>query len=126
MRSTSRSKGFTYVEMLVTLAVLAALASAGVPRIRGMKERSYAATMKATLQQVRLAEESYFVDHGVYTTNAQDLELRQSARVIVSITSSNPVAGWRAVAVHATSPQTCSTGIGSDAQLNERAGIVCQ
>jgi prepilin-type N-terminal cleavage/methylation domain-containing protein len=124
MRRFKRS-GFTFIELLIVMVVMGVLAGIGIPRIRNMKERSYQATLRSDLGTLRTAEEAYYAENLRYTTDLTLLDFRMSSNVQITIESTDPLKGWRAVARHTWLQTPCSTAIGSDAAGAESGAIVC-
>lgn len=125
MRRSSARLGFTFIELLVVMAVLGILAAVGVPRIRNMKERAYQATLRSDLGAMRTAQEAYFAEHKEYATIAALLEFRASTNVTVSIVSEDPTRGWKAAAKHKWLDLPCMTAAGAEAVEVETGAIVC-
>ena len=117
--------GFTLVELLTVMVFMGVLAGIGVPRIRNMKERSYQATLRTDLGTLRTAQEAYYAENLTYTTDLSQLDFRLSSNVSVTIVSSDPLKGWRALARHAWLATPCSTAVGADAVGVEAGAIVC-
>lgn len=119
--------GFTFVELLTAMAVLAVLAAIAVPQYRGIKQRGYMATLKTQLGELRIAEESWFAEEQLYSMNIADLDWKPSTNVAIAIESSNPAAGWRAEATHAELPGiACRTYVGAEVVGQVPSGeIVC-
>ena len=118
-------RGFTFTELLIVLAVMGLLAGMGLPRIRKMKERSYQATLRNDLGNLRTAQEAYFAENHRYAVDTVGLEFRASANVSVAIASSDPDRGWTATASHALLTEPCRTAVGAEAVGVESGSIVC-
>ncbi|MGZ8270870.1 MAG: type II secretion system protein [Methylophilus sp.] len=75
MRSGNRNKpsGFTLVELLVVLTILALLLSLAVPRYFTSLERAKEATLKHDLNTVREGLDKYFSDNGKYPSSIEEL-----------------------------------------------------
>lgn len=126
-RHPKTRRGFTFVELLTAMAVLALLAAIAVPQYRGMKQRGYMASLKTQLGELRVAEESWFAEEQRYSTNIADLDWKPSTQIAIAIASSNPAAGWRAEATHAELPGiACRTYVGAEVAGQVASGeIVC-
>lgn len=118
-------RGFTFIELLTVILVMSVLASIGVPRFRNMKERSYQATLRSDLGSLRTAQEAYFAENQQYATDIASLDFRVSTNVTITIESSDPYRGWRAVAKHLWLNTPCTTASGVDAVEVESGAIVC-
>ncbi len=97
MRRANHTKGFTLIEMLVTIVVLGILATISM-RVVTVKEKAYIAAMKSDLRNVTTAQESYFDDHLRYAPAAAILDYDQSPGVTI-IWLGGP-RGFTARAVH--------------------------
>ena len=58
--------GFTLVELLVTITILAVLAAVVVFAVRGVTDKGKSSTCKTDRQSVEVAEEAFFARHGSY------------------------------------------------------------
>lgn len=65
--------GFTLVELLVVLAILALLLTLAVPRYFTSIERAKDATLKQDLNTLRESIDKYFADNGQYPKTLEDL-----------------------------------------------------
>jgi general secretion pathway protein G len=75
MHSGNRSKllGFTLVELLVVLSIIALLLTLALPRYFTSLERAKEATLKHDLNTVREGLDKYFADNGKYPSSIDDL-----------------------------------------------------
>lgn len=109
---------------MVVFAILTALA---VARFRAMKERGYLAEMKTDLGNLRIAEEAYWADHGQYTVNQALLDYRTGSRVTVTLTTTDPFAGFDAEAVHVSAPGVlCKMYVGRATSTTPSGEITCK
>lgn len=78
-------RGFTLIEMLVVLAMLAVLAGAARPLLLLSVQRSQEQELRAALRTLRVALDEYkrAVDAGQVARNAEDLGYPPSLRVLV-------------------------------------------
>ena len=123
----SRRTGFTFVEILLAMAVFSILSAVALPKYRLMKDKAYKTTLRADLGELRIAEESFWAENHTYTTDASQLDWRPTTDVTVVISSSDPSAGFQATARHALMTGTeCSTYMGRDTMSGIPSGeIVC-
>jgi len=68
-----RRKGFTHIELLVVLAVIATLLSIAVPRYYSSIDRSKEAVLKENLHQMRDAISRFHADRGSYPESLEAL-----------------------------------------------------
>lgn len=68
-----RRKGFTLIEVLIVIVVIAILAAIVIPRLLGAGRQAKEAALKATLQQLRNAVALFQAQCGCYPTNLIDL-----------------------------------------------------
>ena len=59
-------KGFTLVELLVTVAIIGVLASMAIPLYSLYKKKAYNAMALSDLRNAFTAQEAYYIDHGEY------------------------------------------------------------
>ena len=72
--------GFTLIEILVVLAILASLLSIAVPRYYGSIERSKETVLKQNLFQIREALDKHYADVGKYPDSLDDLVAKHYLR----------------------------------------------
>jgi Tfp pilus assembly protein PilE len=98
------------------MLVFAILTAIAVPRFRNLKEKAYLATLKADLGELRIAEESYWAENHLYSTDATLLDWRPTSSVTVLISTTNPNTGFQATASHSMlSGMDCKTFVGAEA-----------
>ncbi len=62
----NRGRGFTLVELLITLSILGILASLTIPRLFPQTERARAGEAITLLSAIRQGEEAHILENGVY------------------------------------------------------------
>jgi len=67
------SKGFTLIEMLIVIVVIAILALIVIPRLLGAGRKAKEATLKGDLHQIRNAIQQFEADMGDYPADIDDL-----------------------------------------------------
>jgi prepilin-type N-terminal cleavage/methylation domain-containing protein len=112
-------RGFSLVEVLVTLSILALLAAVMIPRYAQKREQAYVTAMKSDLRNLASAQETYYKAEGAYgyAPSKSDLLFTESQGVTVSILEATP-RGWSALATHASTSWTCAFYFGDAAPVD--------
>lgn len=63
MRMDRRKKGFTLVELVIVISVIAILVGIALPRLRGMIDEGNTAKGASELRALQAAVESYYIHH---------------------------------------------------------------
>ena len=66
-------KGFTLVELMVTVSVIAILAAIAIPQFARYREKAFNSASENDLYFAIVSQERYFIDFGYYTPNVADL-----------------------------------------------------
>ena len=66
--SNSSELGFTLIELMVVITIIALLAAIAIPAFVEYKAKSFDSRAKADLRNVATAEEAYFSENEVYKT----------------------------------------------------------
>lgn len=61
-----KQTGFTLVELMVTIAILAVVASIAIPAYNGYIKTGYKSECHNEMASIKLAESEYFLDNNVY------------------------------------------------------------
>ncbi|MFH0986382.1 MAG: type II secretion system major pseudopilin GspG [Candidatus Omnitrophota bacterium] len=90
-RPPSREKGFTLIELMIVVIIIAGLAAMVVPRIVGRTDQANKAIAKADVSSnLSMALKLYYLDNGRYPTTAQGLAALESIP-----TASPAPANWK-------------------------------
>jgi general secretion pathway protein G len=120
-RKLFHRSGFTLIEILVVLAILAALLSVATPRYFGSVDRSRETVLKQNLFQIREALDKYYADTGKYPATLDDLVAKRYLRSAPVDPVTNSTTTWVVVA-----PQDKQKGgvydVKSGAEGNARDG----
>ena len=98
-----RRRGFTLVELLVVLAVVATLLTLALPRYFGSIDKSKEAVLKENLNQMRDAISRYYADKGKYPESLETLAGDKYLRKVPLDPVTESAATW--VAVPPADPQ---------------------
>lgn len=82
MRPVRRFGGFTLIELIVVLAIIAMLLSIAAPRYVGSLDRSKEAVLKEDLYQLRDAIAKYYGDKGRYPESLEALAAERYLRKV--------------------------------------------
>lgn len=72
------NKGFTLIELMVTVAILAILAAIAFPSYTRYVTRTHRSEAQALLSEAAAREERYYAQNNAYTSTVADLNLRSS------------------------------------------------
>ena len=79
---SSRRSGFTLIELMLVLAVIATLLTLALPRYFGSLERSKEVALKQTLAATRDAIDKFFADTGKYPESLPELVEKRYLRTV--------------------------------------------
>jgi prepilin-type N-terminal cleavage/methylation domain-containing protein len=81
------NRGFTLLELMITVIIVGVLAALAVPRFMNSSIRAKQAEAQGILKQIYTLETGYFQEHAVYTTdlNVLGVELLDNDRYSYSV-----------------------------------------
>ena len=119
-----RSLGFTLVEILVVLTIVAGLTAVALPRYFQTLERFRAKEAESTLKALYGAEKRFFIENSAYTSDATQLDVSPQASQYFNAPIVGDVnigiGGVRTVSTIARNNGAYNLGIRED-----NAGIIC-
>ncbi len=68
-----RNEGFTLIEIMMVVAIIAILAAIAIPQLSVHRTKSYNTTAVSDLKNAAIAQEAYYVDNQRYTNNISSL-----------------------------------------------------
>ncbi len=117
LRQEQKRRGFTLIELLIVVVIIGILASVAIPKFQNTKGKARAASLKSDLRNLATAEEAYFYQSGVYTTNLSALNFTPSPGVIITFGAATG-GGWSAEVTHPMAfPIKCALFMGGVAPL---------
>jgi len=99
-------KGFTLVELLVVLAIIAMLLSIAAPRYFNSLDNSKEAVLRENLATTRQALDKYFGDNGKYPDKLDDLVARKYLRSLPMDPMIDSATSWTII-----SPEEADKGV---------------
>ena len=86
MMNKADDEGFTLIELLVVMIIIGILAAIAIPVFLNQRNSGYDASTKSDVKNGSTAEETFFTDNGIYTTNA--------GAVATPATATSGLSGW--------------------------------
>ncbi len=97
------NKGFTLIELMIVVVIIAVLAALAIPRYMRAATKSKQSEAREVLKQIYTMERAYFIEHETYVLNGITasaanplaysviaIEIMPSARYTYTITMSSP------------------------------------
>lgn len=117
-----RRVGFTIIELLIVVLVIAILASIAIAKFGESKRRAYITAMKSDLRGLATVAESRFTSDNSYA----DVVAPQGSDGVTLLFTGTP-SGWSATATHIGVPgMECSIAAGTSLAANAPGEPVCQ
>lgn len=111
--------GFTLIELMVVVVIVGLLAVIAGPQFANARQRTYVAVMKADLRNFVSAEESYFYDFSVYTSDPATVQQRgfETSKDVTLQVNEATSSGWSATTSHVGTATECYIFMGSAAPV---------
>ncbi len=117
-----RRTGFTLLELLVVVTIIAILATVAIAKFGESKRRAYLTAMKSDLHGLATIAETQFA-----TENSYQSVVAPQASDGVTLTFLGSSSGWSATATHAAVPGvTCAIASGSSLAAGAVTEAACQ
>ncbi len=72
-RALKRDEGFTLIELMVVVMIIAVLIAIAIPSFLGFRKSAQDRSAQSEVRNVLLAEKAYWLDNGNYTETAGDI-----------------------------------------------------
>jgi prepilin-type N-terminal cleavage/methylation domain-containing protein len=103
IRSPRTRRGFTLVELMIAIIVIAILALIAIPRFRTAQEKAWQASLRSDLKNLANSQELFYRDGNLYASDLSMIGTETSDGVTVTIHEASNV-GWSATAEHQAMP----------------------
>lgn len=117
-----RRGGFTLIELIVVMAIIATLLTIALPRYFGSLERSKEVTLRQSLNVMREAIDKYYADNDRYPEKLEDLVAKRYIRAIPVDPITESVETWVIVPVPEAMAQGSVYDVRSGAKGNAADG----
>jgi len=117
-----RRSGFTLIELIVVMAIIATLLTIALPRYFGSVDRSKEVTLRQSLNVMREAIDKFNADNGRYPEKLEDLVEKRYIRAIPVDPITESVETWVIVPVPGAMAQGAVYDVRSGAQGNTSNG----
>jgi len=81
-RRLAGSEGFTLIELMVVVMIIAVLIAIAIPSFLGFRKSAQDRSAQSELRNVLLAEKAYWLENGVYTSTAAHITALEPNAVI--------------------------------------------
>lgn len=103
MVTPARIRGFTLIELMVVMAIIAVLLTVALPRYFAHVDRSKEVVLKENLAQMRDAIDKFYADKGAYPPDLPELVAQRYLRALPVDPVTDSAQTWIIVAPPATS-----------------------
>ncbi|MBM3696504.1 MAG: prepilin-type N-terminal cleavage/methylation domain-containing protein [Actinobacteria bacterium] len=83
-RRLAGSEGFTLIELMVVVMIIAVLIAIAIPSFLGFRKSAQDRSAQSELRNVLLAEKAYWLENGDYTETAADITALEPNAVIAA------------------------------------------
>lgn len=77
VKATKRSKGFTLIELMITVAIVGILAAVAIPAYQNYTIRAQVSEGLTLSEGVKASVEEYYANNGVFPNSLSDINLHQ-------------------------------------------------
>lgn len=118
MQNRENERGFTLIELLVVVTIVGILASIAIPQFKEYRARAYDAVAQSDLRNAAVAQEAYFLDEEVYSSEVATLPGFVASKGVTLEVQAVGETDWSASSYHAQGTSTfCYESAGAQPML---------
>lgn len=103
----SKEDGFTLIELMVVVLIIAVLVAIAIPSFLGFRDRAMDRAAQSELRNVLLAEKAYWTDNGSYSATDTDLQSYEPSIVVIADATASGADSGIEVNLSADSQEVC-------------------
>ena len=119
-----RRDGFTLVELLVVMAIIATLLTIALPRYFGSVDKSKEVTLRQSLNVMRDAIDKFYADNGRYPDKLEELVEKRYIRAVPVDPITDSAETWVIVPVPNPVPNTVVQGAVYDVRSGAKGNAI--
>jgi type IV pilus assembly protein PilA len=123
-RLSKKDEGFTLIELMVVVLIIAILIAIAIPTFLGARKRAQDKQAQSNLRNALTAEKTYYVDNQSYADDGVAAELTALQDIENNLQWANTDASVRGVDVFSVTTMGGVTGAGLGLQSNSKSGRV--
>ena len=112
MRPSTKSAGFTLIEILLVVAIVGLLAAIAIPKFTDTKSRVYITAQRSDLANMAMQQEFFYNNGHSYAPTVVQAGITPSNGVTLSVVEAS-ISGWSALTTHSGTSVRCAVFYGT-------------